>query len=189
MATMSEVRYGTDERGNSKTRPGCPDDDGDMAADTLSPAVESATATVIPPKRLLRACALPLLMAADDGRGRVVAVRQFVKDWAASDNSRRATMISEEPQRYRYWHRFAERRFDIAKIASVVHGLCDRDGMPVPAWVMRHRSPRPIALTGTRLPQSKWAEWLREAAPSVCAFHDVWFVPTMLDDYRVHGFR
>ena len=31
---MSEVRHGTDERGNSRTRPGCPDDDGDMAADT-----------------------------------------------------------------------------------------------------------------------------------------------------------
>ena len=160
-----------------------------MAADTLSPVVDSAPQRSAPPKRLLRACALPLLMAADDGRGRVVAVRQFVKDWAASDDDRRCAVIAKEPQRYRRRHRFTARRFDLARIASVVHGLCDRDCVPVPAWVMRHRASRPISLTANKLSQSKWTEWLRETAPSVCAFHDVWFVPTMLDDYRVHGFR
>ena len=160
-----------------------------MADDAVPSSIDSVPTTVSAPARLLRACELPRLISVDDGRGRVVAIRQFVKDWAASDDDRRCAVIAKEPQRYRRRHRFTARRFDLARIASVVHGLCDRDCVPVPAWVMRHRASRPISLTANKLPQSKWTEWLRETAPSVCALHDVWFVPTMLDDYRVHGFR
>ena len=93
-----------------------------------------------PSRGLLRACDLPEWIARDDGRGRVVAVRQFVKDWAASDALRREQMIADAPRRWRWWHRVGPRRFDIAKISAVVHGLCDRDaGVWVPiirSWVL-----------------------------------------------------
>ena len=141
------------------------------------------------PSQLLRARDLPGLIADDDGRGRVVAIRQFVKDWAVSDDDRRAQMAHVAPQRQRWWHRFGARRFDLAKIAAVVHALCDRDGLDVPAWVELHRSPRPVSLTGTRLRRTQWTAWARSVAPSACSHHNVWFLPVDLDDYRVHGFR
>ena len=95
--------------------------------DSGRPAQCEGVASVIEPAtRLLRACDLPEWIARDDGRGRVVAVRQFVKDWAASDALRREQMIADAPRRWRWWHRVGPRRFDIAKISAVVHGLCDR---------------------------------------------------------------
>ncbi len=145
--------------------------------------------TVQPPERLLRACHLPALIADDDGRGRVVALRQFVKDWAASDDVRRRRMVADAPLRHRPWHRLGPRRFDLARIAAVVDGLCERDNLSPPAWVASHRADRPVSLTQQRLAPTKWNAWVRSVAPPACERHNVWFVPTALDDYRVHGFR
>ena len=128
-------------------------------------------------------------MARNDGRGRIVAVRQFVKDWAASDALLREQMISDAPRRWRSWHRVGPRRFDIAQISAVVHSLCDRDGVAMLAWVRRHRASRPVPLTDGRLKATPWTTHLMAQAPSACAAHNVWFGARSLDDYRVHGFR
>ena len=42
--------------------------------------VRGVASVIEPPTRLLRACDLPEWIARDDGRGRIVAVRQFVKE-------------------------------------------------------------------------------------------------------------
>ena len=81
----------------------------------------------------LRACDLPSLLSDDDGRGRMVGFRQFVKDWATADDERRVEMISMPPQAHRPWHRLTHRRFDLARVAAVVHALCDRDDVAPPA--------------------------------------------------------
>ena len=161
-----------------------------LLKDSTRPAHSEGVASKIePPTRLLRACDLPEWMAHNDGRGRVVAVRQFVKDWAASDALRREQMIADAPRRWRWWHRVGPRRFDIAKISAVVHSLCDRDGVDLPAWVRRHRASRPVPLTDGRLEPTPWTTQLMAQAPPACAAHNVWFDARSLDDYRVHGFR
>ena len=158
--------------------------------DSGRPAQSEGVASMIEPSRgLLRACDLPEWIARDDGRGRVVAVRQFVKDWAASDALRREQMIADAPRRWRWWHRVGPRRFDIAKISAVVHGLCDRDGVELPGWVRRHRASRPVPLTDGRMKATPWTTQLMAQAPEACAAHNVWFDARSLDDYRVHGFR
>ncbi len=139
--------------------------------------------------RFLRACDLPALIADDDGRGRVVAIRQFVKDWATSDPDRRREMVCDAPRRRRWWHRFNDRRFDLARIAAVVAALCDRDGVPVPAWAGLSRASRPITLTQSAFPATPWNDHIRSEAPASCAWHNVWFREVDLDDHRVHGFR
>ena len=150
---------------------------------------EDVASTIEPPARLLRACELPEWIARNDGRGRVVAVRQFVKDWAASDVLRREQMIADAPRRWRWWHRVGPRRFDIAKISALVHSLCDRDGVELPGWVRRHRASRPVPLTDGRLKATPWTTQMMAQAPAACAAHNVWFDARSLDDYRVHGFR
>ena len=152
-------------------------------------SASAAVASVEVPDLLLRACDLPGLIADDDGRGRVVAIRQFVKDWAAADLLHRRRMISAPPRRRRLRHRFGARRFDLARIAAVVDALCERDGVQAPSWVAASRARRPVSLTKSRLDQSPWNDWVRSVAPPACGRHSVWFVPATLDDHRVHGFR
>ena len=116
-------------------------------------------------------------------------MRQFIKDWAASDVLRREQMIADAPRRWRWWHRVGPRRFDVAKIAAVVRGLCDRDGVELPTWVRHHRASRPVPLTDARLQATPWTTYLLAQAPTACAAHNFWFDARSLDDYRVHGFR
>ena len=139
-------------------------------------------------KRLLRVRDLCALIAEGDGRGRVTDIRQFCKDWAGSDASRRLRMIADEPRRHRWWHCFGARRFDLARIAAVVDALCDRDKVPTPQWVSSYRVRRPVTLTQPRFPPGPWNDHIRSEAPSACQRHNVWFRPIDLEDYRVHGF-
>ncbi|WP_419840302.1 hypothetical protein [Candidatus Poriferisodalis sp.] len=138
---------------------------------------------------LIRACDLPRLMAADDGRGRIVGLRQLAKNWAIAATDQRAAMISVEPRPHRWFHRLTRRRFDLARIAAVVRALCDRDEVPVPTWVGAHRASRAVCLNDRKLTDSRWDAHIREIAPAACAVHNVWFAPVDLDDHRVHGFR
>lgn len=157
--------------------------------DSGRPARGDGAASVSEPSRgWLRACDLPEWIARDDGRGRVVVLRQFVKDWATSDPLRRQLMITDAPRRWRWWHRLGSRRFDVAKISAVVHALCDRDGVELPGWVRHHRASRPVPLSGGRLKATPWTTHLMAQAPPACAVHNVWFDARSLEDYRVHGF-
>ncbi|WP_420443905.1 hypothetical protein [Candidatus Poriferisodalis sp.] len=140
-------------------------------------------------KRQLRARDLCALLADDDGRGRLVDIRQFCKDWAASDDFRRREMIADAPRLLRWRHRISARRFDLRRIAAVVDALCDRDDVPTPQCVTSRRSRRPVTFAQPRFPATPWNDHVRSVAPPACARHNVWFRPVDLDDYRVHGFR
>lgn len=139
--------------------------------------------------RNITAADLPRLMTSDDGRGQVVDLRQFVKDWAHETPEGRARMVAAAPRRFRWYHRFNARRGDLARIAAVAHALCDRDRVEVPSWVWRHRSRRHIMMGGQRATNTAWTRLVQVEAPAACAYHRVWFGPASIEDHRVHGFR
>ncbi len=136
----------------------------------------------------ISAAALPELLAEDDGRGRVVALRVLVKDWAQNPHAR-AEMIAEPPRRLRWHHRLTARRRDLPRIAAVVHALCDRDGVEVPGWVHEHRSRKPIAVTDSISLRTDYGKLLQTEAPAACRYHGVYFDRSTIEDHRVHGFR
>ena len=72
---------------------------------------------------------------------------------------------------------------------AVVHALCDRDAVPVPGWVWRHRCRHPIGVVASLDPSSRWGRAVLADAPDACAYHDVWFDHTMIENISVHGFR
>lgn len=136
----------------------------------------------------ITASALPELMARDDRRGRLVALRVLVKDWAQNPQVR-AEMIAVPPRRRRWHDRFTARRRDLPRLAAVVHALCDRDAIEVPAWVHEHRSPKPISVTDSISLSSAYGQLLRAEAPEACSYHRVFFDRSTIEDHRVHGFR
>lgn len=99
----------------------------------------------------------------------------------------RDAMMNDPPRRRRWHHRFTPRRRDLARIAAVVHALCDRDAYPLPEWVLQRRSDRPIHIDGRRVTGSGWDQHMMRVAPGACAIHDVWFDPESIEDIRVHG--
>ena len=136
----------------------------------------------------ISAAAMPALMAEDDQRDRLVALRVLVKDWAQNPHAREQ-MIAEPPRRHRWHHRFTARRHDLARIAAIVHALCDRDDVEVPAWVHKHRSPKPISITDSISMSGAYGQLLRAEAPQACHRHNVFFDRSTIEDHRVHGFR
>lgn len=130
---------------------------------------------------------IPRWMAYDDRRGRIVELRELCKQWAHTDQAHRVAMVEQMPRPHRWYHRFTRRRRDLTRIAAVVHALCDRDGVPVPEWVWRHRSRRDIGLTASRGPVSSlWKEHTN--VPDACRYHRVWFDSASIEDHRIHGF-
>ena len=57
----------------------------------------------------------------------------------------------------------------------VVHGLCQRNGRPLPEWVLSARSPVDVALVPDVDLASPYGQRLRENAPGVCGYHRVYF--------------
>ena len=131
---------------------------------------------------------LPRWMTNDDNRGRVVELRELCKQWAHTDHAHRAAMVRVAPRRFRWWHRVTARRHDLARVAAVVHALCDRDGVDVPGWVWKHRSVRPIGLVPLDL-ESPYARDVLTDAPEACTYHRVWFDQSAIENITVHGFR
>ena len=127
----------------------------------------------------LCAADLPTHLAAGDGRNGLVALREFVKRWACFPQQC-PMMIAQAPRRHRWYDRLTSRRHDLVRISAVVHALCDRDGVAVPAWVYKHRSRRPIGLATSLDPTTEWARITLADAPSACAYHDVWFDQAMI---------
>ena len=156
--------------------------------ESRSGSIVERGAPVRGPRPVLRAVDLPALLARDDGRGRIVALRELVKRWAC-DPEQRPQMIAQAPKRYGFYDRFTARRWDLARVAAVVHALCDRDGVPVPGWVWRHRCRHPIGVVASLDPSSRWGRAVLADAPDACAYHDVWFDQTMIENISVHGFR
>ena len=62
-----------------------------------------------------------------------------------------------------------------AKIAAVVHALCQRDGHPLPQWAVEACSPVAVALVPDVDLESPYGQRLRDSAPGVCHYHRVYF--------------
>lgn len=97
---------------------------------------------------------------------------QFVMDWRRFPDQR-PIMLAEDPPA-------GIDRVIAAKMAAVLHALCERDGLTAPGWVHRHRLDPGIGLFGVPL-DSPFGDTIRRRAPRVCAAHGVWFGADMLD--------
>lgn len=97
---------------------------------------------------------------------------QFVMDWRRYPEQRDAVLAGPPPA--------GTSEIVLAKIAAVVHALCDRDGVAVPPWVHRCRLEPAVALFGVRL-NSGFGDVVRARSPQVCAAHGVFFGADLLD--------
>ncbi len=68
---------------------------------------------------------------------------------------------------------------DLALVAAVVHGLCERDGIGIPKWVWAQRLDSPMTMSG-RPADSEWGRWVVSQAPPVCKAHGVFFEADLL---------
>lgn len=112
---------------------------------------------------------IPDALAIDSG-GRGAGywpVVQLIKDWNNQPESR-AQMLSDGLPA-------GTDATTAAKIAAVVHALCQRDSHPLPAWVISARSPNEVALVPDVDLESPYGQRLRDNAPGVCAYHRVYF--------------
>ncbi len=127
---------------------------------------------------------------------RDAALRSFAKHWALVPDDREA-MIADPPRhgyitdRWHPWH-----RWNLVRVAAVVHALCDRDGVDVPAWVFEHRAPHHIRVSwgafsvlGALDQNDPRSERRYFDAPEACNYHRAWFDHAFIEDIRVHGFR
>ncbi len=97
---------------------------------------------------------------------------QFVMDWRRYPEQRDAVLATVPPP--------ATSELVQAKMAAVVHALCDRDHVTVPDWVHRCRTEPEIALFGAYL-HTPYGQRIRGRSPRVCAVHGVWFSADLLD--------
>lgn len=111
---------------------------------------------------------LPAAMAVPGGRGAGYwPVVQLIKDWNNWPEYRELMLAGGLPEDVG--------AVTAAKIAAVVHGLCQRDGHPLPEWVLSARSPVDVALVPDVDLESPYGQRLRENAPAVCGYHRVYF--------------
>ena len=111
---------------------------------------------------------IPAALATSRGRGAGYGpLVQFIKDWNNCPESREFMLAGGLPE--------STDAVSAAKIAAVVHALCQRDGHPLPAWVLSARSPVEVALVPVVDLESPFGQRLRSDAPGVCHFHRVYF--------------
>ncbi|MCY3806406.1 MAG: hypothetical protein OXG91_07940 [bacterium] len=121
----------------------------------------------------VRVSELPAALA-EGGRGAgYLPLVQFIKDWNRMPWCRGAMLDGPPPE-----------RTDpevAAKIAAVVHALCDVDGEPVPDWVPAAVASRDVPLVPRLNLESEFGRRLRATAVAACRHHRVWFSAELLD--------
>lgn len=110
---------------------------------------------------------LPALMEVPGRGAGYLPVVQFIKDWNNQPESRHLMVAGGLPA--------GTDGTAAAKVAAVVHALCQRDGHPLPAWVPAARSPVDVALVPEVDLESAYGQRLRRDAPGVCGYHRVYF--------------
>ena len=91
---------------------------------------------------------------------------QFIADWNWLSN-RRGEMLAEPPDD-------TAELFLRAAAASVVHALCDRDGIELPTWADGLHNGKEVTLLGDPITTS-FRERVKSKAPEVCQEHGVYF--------------
>ena len=123
--------------------------------------------------RLMTVAALPAAMAEPGRNAGFLPIIQFVKDWNHME-SWRETMIADDPP--------PGTDPDVAaRIAAVVHALCDEYGQRLPDWAMGARSATDIPLVPGIDLRSELGQAIRAAAPAACSHHRVYFSDEILD--------
>ena len=100
------------------------------------------------------------------------ALIQFIMDWRRFPDQRQRVLEEAPPA--------GIDAVIAAKMATVVHALCERDGLAPPTWIHQHRLDPGIGLFGVHL-HTPYGRRLRRMAPRACAEHGVWFGADMLD--------
>lgn len=104
---------------------------------------------------------------------RVRPYKQFIMDWNSYTEGRRRETILEE---------------DISgtcpadvlpQIASVVHGLCERDGLACPEYLLEAKAAEETLLGGIPVDHPYCRE-VRDGAPDVCWQHNVFYEEDLL---------
>lgn len=119
------------------------------------------------PRRHALVRGLPTAMARPGRGAGYLPVIQLIMDWN-NEPGLRSSMIDEGPAA-------DTDPVTAAKIAVVVHALCDRDDHPIPEWVMRARSPFETTLVPGINLQSWFGRRMRASAPEACHYHRVYF--------------
>lgn len=128
-------------------------------------------------ERRLRAADVPVLYA-ECGERWSVPLAALVREWEWWP-AERAEIIEDEP--------VGAPPDDLCRIAAVVHALCDRDGVPAPGWVWRHRWFEPIAWARQLDTSGPLWDRMTERAPDACAYHNVWFGEDLISDPKTQA--
>lgn len=91
---------------------------------------------------------------------------QFIVDWNWLSH-RRDEMLAEPPDD-------TAELFLRAAAASVVHALCDRDGIELPTWADGLHNGKEVTLLGDPI-TTPFRERVKNKAPEVCQEHGVYF--------------
>ena len=124
-----------------------------------------------------RAAELPEVLARDRHvtRAEATILVQFCRDWRAWPEDRE-WMLEGAPDLE------ASDPYDLAKVAAVVRGLCERWGHQTPEWIEGVRAPTEILLFLQDTPlHVPYERRVRALAPPACAKHGVYYEADMLE--------
>lgn len=116
-------------------------------------------------------------------RGRYRAIKQFIMNWNNwPSREDRAAMLDGPPPKNAP---LSEK----ARIAAVVHCLCERDRHPLPRWVRRFRGrcdgvmllSEDRTVVDASSPVSRFEEIVRAETPAVAQSYGVWFEASLLN--------
>ncbi len=144
-------------------------------ADALS---TDEPAVPLRPRPYLLAKEIPQLMAQPSRRGRFLPLRQFVKDWF-STLANHGEMVAEPLPK-------GCSAGDAVRIATVVHALCDQEGLAPPAWVFDHRFEADEMLVEEVPWDSDLGVSERRLAPPACEWHRCWVGKSFFEVLGVH---
>ena len=97
---------------------------------------------------------------------------QFVDDWNSKPLCREEMLTGEPPQ--------DADPFLLAATASVVHALCDRDGLELPSWAKSVKVSPESTLSGCPV-DTAFGKAVKSSAPPVCEQHGVYFEAELLN--------
>ena len=125
------------------------------------------------PRQRLHASDLPDIMDEDEWFDAYrFALIQFVADWNHATDP--ASLVSGPPA-----YRGDDWRL-LPTIASVVHALAVRKGLPAPEWVWEHKAPQDWVVFADPPGSYLWNRD-RRRAPATCVNHRVYFHHRLLD--------